>query len=466
GVVDASVSQLLNEEVFTPARFQTREQNRGNNYIAMLARLGEGVTAAQLQAQLATLNERWVREYPENHAGMTLQVRGLLAHQTRQVSGMLWLLQGAVLLLLAVACANVANLALARLASRQRELATEVALGANAGRLLRASVSEALLLCIAGLLLGLLLSQWLLELLRWWAPAGLPRLETLQIGWPAWSMALATTAMAVLLAGVVPGWAAARIARSGQRHGLRQDGGGAMRANWRRALVAGQLGLSTVLLVGCLLVLQHLSQLAEVDTGFRSEGLLSAEIVLPASSRSDQYETMQADSQTNRRFLDQLLPQLAALPGVTSIAAIDQPPLSGESNASGEVTVVGRDYANGQPPTVEWRWITPGYFDTAGVSLLRGRPANPDPAARETVINATLASNEFGQTDPIGEQLNWWGQAMTIVGVASDTRQWSLGRPASAEMYLYVGQVPAPATTTLLLRTAGDPLLLAEPLRQ
>ncbi|MCB1590749.1 MAG: ABC transporter permease, partial [Xanthomonadales bacterium] len=268
------------------------------------------------------------------------------------------------------------------------------------------------------------------------------------------------------LAGVVPGWAAARIARSGQRQGLRQDGGGAMRANWRRALVAGQLGLSTVLLVGCLLVLQHLSQLAEVDTGFRSEGLLSAQIVLPASSRSDQYETMQADSQTNRRFLDQLLPQLAALPGVTSIAAIDQPPLSGESNASGEVTVVGRDYANGQPPTVEWRWITPGYFDTAGVSLLRGRPANPDPAARETVINATLASNEFGQTDPIGEQLNWWGQAMTIVGVASDTRQWSLGRPASAEMYLYVGQVPAPATTTLLLRTAGDPLLLAEPLRQ
>lgn len=466
GVLAPEVSELLGSELWLPARFQLREQNRGYNYISVLARLGEGLTPAQLDARLADLTARWIRDFPENHAGLRLYQRGLLEHQTRHVAGMLWLLQGAVVLLLAVACANIANLALARLASRQRELATEVALGASRWRLLRGAVAESALLAGAGLLLGMLLAHGLLELLRGWAPAGLPRVANLTIGGGAWLVALSTTLLAVLLAGLLPGWAASRMAAAGQRQGQRQDGAGSLRANWRRGLVAGQLGLSTVLLVGCLLVLQQLAQLAAVNPGFRSEGLLSARIVLPNNARSDDYAQMLEDSRQNRQFLDGVLAELAALPGVQSAAAVDLPPLSGSSTASGEIGVVGRPDEPGQRPTVEWRWITPGYFETAGVPLLRGRPASAKPDNTETVINARLAATLFGNEDPIGQRLEWWGQELTIVGIAGDALQWSLGREASTEMYLQLGQVPAPDITTLLLRTQGDPLALAEPLRR
>ncbi|MCB1607728.1 MAG: ABC transporter permease [Xanthomonadales bacterium] len=467
GVMPATVAEVVEEQLWIPARFAQRQQSRGNNYVMVLARLQPSFGVASLQGRLDAISGRWAREFPENHLGMQFRVQGLLAWQTRDVASMLWLLQGAVLLVLAVACANVANLALARLAGRQREIATEAALGASRMRLMGSVLAEATLLGFGGLALGLLIAQLGLDLVRLLAPEAIPRLDKLQLGPAEWTMAIVTAVSATALSGLLPAWAATRMSGAAGLRGSRQDGAAGLRASWRRGLVVGQLAVSALLLVSCLLVLQSLSRLAAVDPGFRTDGLLTARITLPAPTvAEDGYAGMLAASAENARFLDGLLAELSALPGVQSAAAIDAVPLSGSNNWNGSVTVVGRDYPAGSEPTVEWRWFTPGYFDTLGITVQRGRLPRSETDARETVINQRFAAEHFANGDPIGQRIQWWDEQFEIVGVVSDVRQWSLGRESSAEMYLGYGQSPTPDTTTMVLRSELDPLLLAEPLRR
>ncbi len=472
GVMPSALADVMEEDLWLPARFQLRHQSRGNNYIRVLARLQPGFAAEALEARLAAVVTRWESEYPESHLGMRLSVHGLLDWQTRDVASMLWLLQGAVLLVLAVACANVANLALARLAGRRRELATEAALGAGRAHLMAGSIAEAVLLGLGGLVLGLLLAHFGLATLKLLASESVPRLSQLQVGPQAWTMAVATTVFATAISGLLPAWATLQMGGAEGLRGGRQDGADAIGGGWRQTLVAGQLALSALLLVSCLLVLLSLSRLAAVDPGFDTSGVLTGRISLPAvaalevDGEGSGYERMLEASVNNARFLDDLLREVRAIPGVEGATAIDSAPLTGNNNWNGEVSIVGRDYAVGTAPTVEWRWVSPTYFDTIGVPVSRGRLPSTAADARETVINQRFADEQFAGVDPIGERVAWWNDEYEIVGVVGDVRQWSLGRDTSAEMYFRYGQAPSPETTTLILRTGMDPLSLTEPLRR
>lgn len=468
GVTAADMQHPRGADAWMPLRLGSDVRDRGTNFVQMVGRLQSGVPMAALEQRLATHAGRWARDYPSSHTGFELWVRGLKDTEVGGVRDSLWLVMGAVLLVLAIACANVANMQLTRTLGRRRELATRAALGAGRWTLAREALEESLTLAALACLGGLALAVAGIELLSALAPRSLPRADSISLDPTAFGFAVLAALITGLACGALPALVAGKADVAEALRGSSKGSGGGRHA-WRRVLVVAELGLSALLLVGATLMIMTLSRLTAVDPGFRTDHLLTAMVSLPAKFPygTDDPALLDAQRERNAAFLTAVLDEVRGLPGVLEAGAIDVAPVTGWNNWSGGVQIDGREpFPPGQEPTAEYRWVMPGYFEAIGVALQRGVLFTPGQAAdgpAPIMVNRVFAERLFPGADPIGQRIRVMdGQPHTIIGVVSDARQWGLSSEASPEVYFSYEHFFAPDDTTLVLRTSVPPMQLAE----
>jgi putative ABC transport system permease protein len=442
-------------DLLVPLQLEVNPRDQGHN-TNMIARLKPGVTLDQGQAEMDQLLPQFRTEYPK-HIGPTERGIKLVAykqHVIGEVSQVLLLLFGAVGFVLLIACANVANLLLARSVARNGEMAIRVALGARRGRLIRQLMTENLLLALTGGVCGILVAMWLLPALVAMGPAGLPRLGEVGMDTQAVLFAILASVATCLLFGLMPAMRAARVdinqslkASSG-RQGTR-----GFDARLRGLLIVGEVALAVVLLTGAALLIKSFVKLSGVELGFDPNNLTTMQLSLA----SDRYRT----SADVWDFEKQVLERIYALPGVKSAAAV--PALPMERGLNSYVTPAGRDEKSGR--SVECRPISPDYFSTLGIPLQRGR-AFAETDARGTapvvIVNERLAHLFWPDADPVGEQILFNGK-WQVVGVASDIREKGLNQPALPTFYVPAPQMPDGLTvathrwflTSWIVRTSG-----------
>lgn len=384
------------------------------------------------------------------------------------VRPLLLVLFGMVGVVLLIACVNLANLLLARAMAREREIAVRGALGAGRGRLVRQLLTESGLLALLGGGLGLVVVVLGLDALVALAPADIPLLDDVRADPAMLAFAAGITLLATMLFGLLP---ALRLTRTGPRSSLRSrpSGGGPLHTRLRAVLLVTQVALALVLLVGAGLLVRSFQRLHEVAYGFGPDGVLIVGLDLPAA----RYETQRDQI----AFYDRLVERVRTLPGVTAAAATSDPPAGG-FNMTFSFAIEGRPAgtASGREDDEPLRAVTPGYFRTMGIPLIRGRTIEETDrrgAPPVVVINETLARKHWPNSNPIGERISFEGPGQgpwfEIVGVVGDTRHYGLDEPVRHALYIAHAQKPWPWLTwlTLTVRAAGggDPSALAPAVR-
>jgi putative ABC transport system permease protein len=431
------------------------------------------VTGAQVADDLNAIAARLLAEFPKSYA----RKKGVLPvpyqeELTRGFGQALWVLLGAVSLLLLIACANLANLMLVRGAARRREMAIRQALGATTAALARQLVVESALLAVGGAAVGVVLAWWTVPALVALSPAAMPRAKEISISLPVLAFTAAAAVLAGLAFGLLP---ALRTARVDPSRDLQAEGrGGAGSVEGRRVRgtsVSAQVALMVVLLTGAGLLQKSFREVMRVDPGFDAT-VLTVRLSLPRSSY--------AEPEKVSRFYRELEARLVALPGVVSVAATNHVPLNG-ALASADYKIPDRPpVSEDQLPTAQYRMVTPAYFRTMGIPVLAGRAFADDDresGARVAVISQSLARQSFPDRDPVGLHLMVSDtpegfRSMEIVGVVADVKHASL--EAEPQPHLYVPyhqvhpQIVVWLTTNqfLVLRTSGPPLALAESVRR
>lgn len=406
---------------------------RGSHFLRAAARLRPGCSLAQAQAEVGAVAAAWNHEYAgEYDAGYTAILRPVRHDIVRDVRPALLVLFGAVAFVLLIACANVANLLLARGQVRAREMAVRKAIGASHARLIRQVITEALVLAAAAAALGLGLAHWLTQLVVRTAP-NIPRLD--QVGLDPVVLAF-TAAVAVLTAvvfGMLPALEHSRGDVAGRLHMAR---GGAMpiRHTVRAALVAAQVALAFVLLVGAALLIQSFTRLTSVPSGIDPEQVLTMRVSIPADGYRERERAV--------AFFERLLEGIRAVPGVDAAGAVTNVPL-GEPIGDWDFYLPGETPGpHGSDRSADWQVVTPGYFEAMGVPLRRGRfitARDAWDAPAVVVVNETLAGTYLSGRDPIGVQIRMSGGDrpwMTIVGVAADVRHNGLAGAADPQVYI------------------------------
>ena len=435
------------------------------NYRAV-ALMRPGVTLSGSAADLDAIAARLQATYPDTNAGKTFKAVPLQEQLVGPVRTTLYFLMGAVSLVLAIACANIANLLLARAAARQREIAVRAALGASRMRIVRQLLVESGVIAIVGGALG-----WALAfagtrvLTRTTAQqAGLPRLADIEVNWLLFAVALGTSLGASVLFTLMPAWHAVRIdstdALKSAGRGLTGSSG-----RLRNALVVVQVALSLALAIGAGLLFRSFVGLTQVDLGFRTEQRLVMYAHRPARTLP---EYLQAG-----RFLETAVERVKQITGVTSAAAAMGVP-TGQYGSNGGYAVDGQDFRPGSPmPQAIFSLSGPGYFSTMGIPLRRGRDFTAGDGYDRpfvAIISESLARQSFPGQDPIGHTilcgLDGSPRWMTIVGVAADTRQDSPASPLAATLYMPLLQHPFHGNEVqIVMRTAASPSSLIEPVR-
>lgn len=461
--------------VLVPTRFDPAAPrvNRGRHYLTGVGRLKPDVSTATAQAEMDNIVSRLTRQYPEAHNppgfGVTLEpLREVLLGDSRPV---LWTLAGAVGLVLLLACANVANLMMARGEARRRELSVRAVLGASRFRVVRQLVTEALVLSLIATAVGMLIAWWLHAFVVATGPATLPRLSQATLNLPVLGFAAALVLLTTLLFGVMPAiQLSARTASEALKDGMRGSTSGA-RAHVRRALVVCQVAAAVVLVIGAGLLLKSFVRVAGVPSGFDASNVLTARVSLPARYR---------DLADVSGFFTRLLENVRSLPAVESAGASTGLPLAVVSGDWG-FDIEGRPREDGRRPgRADWYVVTPGYFETLRVSIIEGRgPLEDDGegAAPVIFVNETTARMLFRHESAVGKRVklaNSTGPEQpwrTIAGVVSDVRQRDLDQPPRAEMFIPYRQfVHHSANTqarsmTLVVRTSISPEQLISAVR-
>ena len=431
------------------------------------ARLRAGISSETANAAVDAMGTRFAQLYPESNAKKTFGTLPLSEHQVRRHRATIWTLLGAVVLVLLIACANVANLLLARGVARQRELAVRAALGASPRQLLLLQFRESAVLAALAAVVGTLIGVWCLAALVALAPPGVPRLEEVGLDLPTLLGTAGLALLASVLTGCLPALRAARtdVVTSLKSGGAAVAGG---RSSTRAALVVGQLALSLGLLTVAGLLLKSFWKLTQVDPGFRPEQVLVMEVTYPASTEEDGVRAF--------TFFDALKLRAQELPGVQAVSHGSELPL-GRLGANGRYQVDGRpDPAPGSTAQqAVWRFVGEGYFSTLGIPLLRGRDFAPSQRTRsgamEVIINETMARASWPGQDPLGQRIRIGVEKdppwMTVVGVVRDVRQGQLDQAIDEELYVAAAQYPARnAQQSFVIRAQGAVESLIEPLRK
>ena len=449
-----------------------RHDRESTNFLRVLARARPGTTAAQVGAELDTIGRRLQQEFP----GSYVRKNGVLVvpyrqELTRSFSGALWMLMGAVALLLLIACANLANLMLVRATARRQELAIRRALGARTGLLARQLLLESGLLACGGALLGVLLAYWAVPILVAMSPTAMPRANEIGVSLPVLAFAAVVAVFCGLGFGLAP---AARAVRVDPNEDLKAESrggaGGAGKSRARGLIVVAQVAAMVVLLTGAALLFKSFQAVLKVEPGFDG-GLLTVRMSLPRKDYGDVGKL--------RRFYEQLEARVARLPGVVSVAAVNQLPLNG-ALASADYKVADRPPASeSQLPTANYRMVTPRYFEAMGIPLLAGRVFDETDGADTRVvgvISRALARQSFGDASPVGRQLLVRDagdfRPIEVVGVVGDVKHAGLEAPAEPHLYVAYHQTHAKLLVWLaqnqflVVRASGDPLALGPAVRR
>ncbi|MEA2691579.1 MAG: hypothetical protein QOJ16_966 [Acidobacteriota bacterium] len=444
-----SIPGFLNPvEVWTPLAL-IPGGDRGGRSLRVLGRLRPGVAQAAAREELAATAALLARQYPATNDGVGARLVPLHEQIAGASRRALLVLLAAVGLVLLTACANVANLLLARAAARRREIAVRSALGAGRWRLLSQLLAESLLLAALGGALGLLFAAWGLDLLVPLGGAELPRAD--EIGFDAATLAFTVGAvlLTALLFGLVPAF---HVARQGPGEGLRdgeRGGSGVGRQRARRTLAIAEVALALVLSTGAGLLIRSFLGLLDTRPGFEPRGVLTAAVSLP------KWKYREGPAQA--AAVAELLARVSALPGVRAAGAIDDLPLDGDRDANSYTFEGKTDVKN--MPSAEVRSITPGYFAAMRIPLRAGRPFTAADAAKAppvAIVNQALARASFPGVDPVGRRLSFDGkQWLEVVGVAGDVRDLALDAPPEPEIYLPHAQVPSPRMTLAIAGGTG-----------
>jgi len=442
---------------------------RDARYLGVLGRLRPGTTLDTARAEMDQVAAALATEYPDANSGNGALVTPLFESLRGEARPALALLLGAAACVLLIACANVANLLLARAVSRRQELAVRAALGASRGRLSRQLTTEALLLALFGAAAGLALASAARPLLVALWPATLPPLEGLRLSAPVLAVATLLALVCIVLVGLVPAREAAGTdALAGLRSAGRAPLAGREAHRARGFLVVAEVAVAVVLVSGAGLLLNSLWRLQRAPLGFEPEGALSARLNLPRG--------LSRDPVALRGVIVSLEDRLRGLPGVTAAGVGQALPLSGRRTSAG-LRVEGREIEPNAALDATWRVVTPAWFQALGTPLLRGRGfddrdrAGAPPVA---LVNATLARLVFGDEDPLGRRVGTGldgpaGTWVTIVGVVADTPQESAATAVRPEMYRPLAQDVrmGPTSLNIVLRTAtADPEALGPALQR
>jgi putative ABC transport system permease protein len=455
-------------DVWLPLSFTAEGRLQRTAYnLRVIARLRDGVSFAQANAEAEALGRRWQRDLPDyrgprgEDGGWKLALFPL----SREIAGpgvrrSLFVLFAAVGLLLLIACVNLANLHLARGLAREPETAIRLAVGASRWRIVRLLLAESLTLALLGGGAGALLALWGIGWLASSNPSALPRLGEARADAAFFAFAFALSALTGLFFGLAP---ALRAARTDLALSMRRAGPVSGGLLGRRLLVASEVGLALILLAGSGLLLRSFFRLAAVDPGFDPQHVLAAEIALPAS----RYDT----DARRAEFFDRLTERLRQLPGVSAAGAASLLPLSGPG-FSGPFSVEGRPFDTANPSFAGYRAVTPSYFATLSMRLSAGRPFTRGDAAGQTpvvIIAETLARRFFPKGDSLGKRIKLGAPGsprpwLTVVGVIADAPSAGLSIPARPEMYVPQLQSPFSAMS-VVARGGGDPMELTASLR-
>jgi putative ABC transport system permease protein len=443
-------------QLWTPLVEQGWMTSRGNRGLTgAIGRLKPGVSLAAAQSDLDVISKRLQLEYPQDNFGWDAEARSLRDDLVGDLRRPLLVLQGAVALVLLIACANVANLMLARGTTRRRDIAIRLALGAGGRRIAGHLFAESAAIALTGGLAGAALAALGVRVLRVAFPAQVPAWMTVDLDLAALWFALGVAGLTGVLFGLLPALRAARVdPNRWLRQGTRGEaGGGRAAGRLRSGLVVGEVALSLVLLVGATLLLRSYRSLTSTDLGFAVHGIMSARVPLPVASYSD--------AARRRAVWEALYARLAALPGVESVGSANGIPFSGW-NLQAWFSIEGRPARpRGDPLDVHYQNVSPDYFRTIGVPLLQGRmftASDRDTSMHIGVINKVLADREFPGEDPVGKRIKFgditstepW---ITIIGVVGTYRHYVLPQPMGPAIY-FPQLANASPTQTVVLRTS------------
>ncbi|MBA3318216.1 MAG: ABC transporter permease, partial [Gemmatimonadales bacterium] len=454
-------------ELWAPMELANTDSNfinfRGMRVFELFGRLTRGATIDQANRQFEVLRGRLAERYPDTYLpslGWRVEAAPLAERVVGDVRPALLVLLGAVGFVLLIGCVNVANLLLARATTRDREIAIRTALGGGRARLIRQLLTESLLLAVIGGALGLALAVWGTEALGRLAVEHLPRARDIGVDWNV----LGFTAVMVLVTGIGFGLIPALQTTRPDLQSVLKDAGrgssaGAPRARVRSALVVAEVAIALMLLAGAGLLLRSFERLLAVETGFNPDGLLTLQVWLPWPNQPDKGRYFTQEQRL--AFYERAVTQVRQVPGVESVALTNRLPLRGRSNA--RFTIEGRTPPPDEPPPIaEYRLVTPSYFETMQIPILRGEGLSElaDSASAGTaVINRTMGEKYFPDEDPIGRRIQAFGPDgpwLTIRGVVGDVRQMGLEEPPVEEFYLSA-RTNAGQEMAMIVRTSGDP---------
>ena len=464
GVLPADFTVARVEDVWLPFGTYNDPQNgmysgRGNHFgLVAIARLKPGVTVDAAKAEMATIARQLEQEYPNTNSGNGATTVPLFEVLVATARAMLYVLLGAVIAMLLIACVNLANLMLARAAGRSQEMAVRRSLGAARWRIARQMLTESVLLAIAGGIAGVALAYAGLEAVIKLLPPAQPRLHIIGIDWRVLSIAAVASIGTGILFGLVPALQAATGRSLSLLRSARGTGASASSAGTRRALMLAEVSLALILVTGAALMLRTVNNLSAIDTGFNHEQVVTASFNLPVRYVPEKRQV----------FFDQALERIRAIPGVTNAAFTLSLPIAG-SNWNSIFVVEGQPVpARSDLPSCAWMPVSAEYLDTMGIRLLKGRWLDKSDHAKAPevmVVNDVFAKRFFGDNDPIGARvkIGWpedkspWRQ---IVGVVASVRLNGLQGDPRLQGYLPLGQV-SQRSGSFVIRTATDASTLA-----
>ncbi len=443
--------------------FADTESRSAHNY-HVVARLRPEVGLEQAQAQMSAIGTRLEQRYPDSNSGKNVAVTRMRDEMVSNFRLTLWIMLAAVGVVLLIACANLANMLLAKSVARAREIAIRAAVGASRGRILRQLITESLLLALLAATFGLLLALWGSRAVVALAPGDVPRLSETHIDFGVLTFALGISVLASLLFGLAPALQTLRVdLNNSLKQSAARSAGGGMADRMRAALVVAEIALSMMLLTGAGLLLKSFVALQNVALGFRTDRILLMEADVPASDLES--------ARRGTRFYKDLLDQVTSIPGVLNAGATRTTPGHVSSDGGYWIDRLPKEL-NVTAPQAVFSVAAPGTFATLGIPLISGRDFNERDtydAPFSAVINQKLARDAFPGQDPIGHVIYCGFDSlnpMKIVGIVGDVHQSGPGRPPSAEIYMAYQQHPqAAAGMSVLVRTAIEPSALIETLR-
>ena len=442
-------------EVWLPLSFVPEElADRSYNHLAVVGRLKPGIELRQAQAEMSALMDEQVRKYPNENSGRSMRLVTFQQNLIGDIRMALWILSGAVFLVLLIACANIANLLMARATTRQKDVAIRIGLGAGRGRLIQQLLIESLLLSLLSGAIGLIFASGGLQILTTVGPTKIPRLNEVTIDGRVLAFTLVVSLLTGIIFGLIPALQATKPEiNEWLKEGQRSASGGPGGKRARSWLVVTEMALALILLVGAGLLIKSFLMLWRVEPGFNPHNVLTMTI----SPSPPKYNT--------RRDLvglcQRLREQLKSTPGVEAVGVVNQLPFSGRN--------LGLNFSvSGKPPSrpedtasASFRLVSPGYLQAMGIPLKRGRDFNDYDTRDSTpvaLINETLAKHYFTNEDPVGKQLNIEGQQAPreIVGIIGDVKQIKLDAEGNPEIYVPFFQFAVPAMN-IVVRTQTEP---------